>query len=528
MDTVTREQYKELRKRGLSAAQVQDIAKRGRVYETLNTQTFKQKGLLRSAADFLNMDEFGRGIGQAWANATGTQDSVIKANEMAMDTQNRLVSLIKEKKARGEDTSRLDKALNDLSSSIKTATEGITDIGTGGLSNREVIGSAISTGLNVASFTGMMPTSSGVGNALNITGNTVGQAALRSGISGGISGAAFGSANSLTEGEGVLSGAAKGGAMGFATGAVIGGVTKFVQDLASHTPKNALLEQTDATKTLKRAFDKNSRYVTVDGKRTLVSDPITTLTKEKIIPKVVDGKIKTDAAREELRRLINDMNDDVATRVNESTATAQLSDLKNEVATLIKGNENLKASGKVGATLKQLDSIFDDYVSSYGNELNTKTVNNIREAMNKVWNPDTVDIERAIGDVARKFVYTNAPGTQEFLRREGELIAADKFLDVMHDSSVKGGRLGKYFYDLIGAMAGSSTNIPVVGPVVGALGARQVVNFAQSQAFEPVSQKAAQGILTAIEKLPTDTAGNISKTALLNLIGQLSGSRNGE
>jgi hypothetical protein len=334
----------------------------------------------------------------------------------------------------------------------------------------------------------------------------------------------FGGAEALTEGEGIVPGAAKGAAFGAAVGGVLGGATKYIDDLTKTTPESRLFETKDTFKTLQRKFNEGAVYQGKGADRKVISDPITTITQSGVGNKlkVVDGKINTEQARTGLREMINEIDDEVVESIAGSTAKTKLSTLKQQAIDAIKSNDSLRASGKVQKTINAIDDYFEDFTQSYGDDISMESASAIRRAMNKQFNPDTVDIERAIGDVMRKVIYKNVPGSQQALVREGQLIAADKFLDALSGRAVKGGRLGAYFANMVGAMAGSTTDIPVVGPVVGALGANQIQQFMQSQQLNPIQPRIARGITSLIDRLPTDTAGNISKTAILNLIAQMS------
>lgn len=526
MDTISLEQYKELRRQGLSQEQIKDLQKRGKIAETVKPkETFMQKGLLRSAGSFLGMEEFGRGIGQTIYNLTGegkkVQESILQQQQQTTtDVINAL------KKAREEGNTQ---AVANLSKTLeRMSTEQGVDfeqLGTGGLSNREVIGSAIQTGLTFGSLLGAGPTAQGVGKVTGLTGGTVKQAIARGAGAGAIGGAAFGGAEAITEGQAVAPAMLKGAAFGAATGGVISGVGQYISNLAKITPGDKLLEQTDAMKTLQKQFDKNTVYRRgADGTKEIISDPISTIVKAGAKPKVVNGKIDTQGARDTLRGLINQADDQVQASIqNAEVASTPLATLKQTVVDSVKANPDFKAGGKVTKVLSQIDNYFDDFATSYGDDIATTDISAIRAAMNKSFNADTVDVERAIGDAARKVLYKNAPGARELLVREGQLIAADKFLDALHGRAVKGGRLGGYFANLIGAIIGQQGDTPFgLGPVVGALGVGKLQQVMQKSALDPLTPKIARGLTAAFEALPTDTAGNVSKTAILSLIAQLS------
>lgn len=516
MDNISREQFKQLRQQGHSPAAIKDFAERGRVDEMLNKQTFKEAGLLRKAGEFLNMDEFGRGIGQAAFNISGqnrrNREQILEQGQQTTDT---LVDLYREAQDSG-DTERAERLGRMLQSQPDFDFEGM---GTGGLNNREVIGSAISTGLNIASLRGAKFGAKPVTQAATKLG-AIGRGAQM----GATAGALFSGAEAITEGEAVVPRALKGAAFGGVTGGVLAGVSKYVDDLTKVTPESRLHETTGAFKTLKRKFNEGAVYQGSGANRKLVSDPISTITKTDVGSQlqVIDGKINTDQARTTVRSLISEFDEDVANAVASSQHTTSISQLKRQAVEQIQKNESLKAAGKVQKTINALDGYFDDYTTSYGDDISMETASAIRREMNRAYNPDTVDVERAIGDTMRKVIYKNVPGAQEKLAQEGQLIAADKFLDALDGRAVKGGRLGGYFANLLGAVAGSSTDIPVVGPLAGALGANKIQQIMQSQQLNPIAPQMARGITSLVNQLPTDSAGNISRTAVINLIAQMS------
>jgi hypothetical protein len=517
METVSREQYKELRKRGYTQEQITDLAKRDRLSETLDDNSFAKKGLLRSAGEFLGMEEFGRGIGTTISNTLGTQDRLIQATDQSTDIQTNLLRRIKQKEARGEDTTRLKEALSKLSSATTASASQATNIGTSGLSSREVVGSAAQTGLSVIGLRGGLPTARTLGmGARPILGGAA---------AGALSGAAFGASEAVTEGKNVLKGAAIGGAIGAPLGAATGALSKYIDDLAGKTPEKQIGSMKDSLKTLKTAFEKNSRYRVVDGEKVYYQNPITTLAESKAVPKVIDGKVDATDAKAALNRLITELDDESLSLVDEAAANGTaitIKDFRKAVETAISQSDDLKASGAVMKTLRSAGQIFDDYEVSYGQQIPIDRLNAIRIAMNRVYDPAEKDAARTVGDAAREFIYTNAPGSQAALAREGELLAALKFLERMDGLAVKGGRLGRYFADLVGAIAGSSTQVPVVGPIVGAMGARTIANQMQQNYFKPLSGQVARTLTAVFDRLPTDEAGNVSKTAILNAIAQLS------
>lgn len=99
-------------------------------------------------AGFTGGKQLAQGLGQTIANAGGAQNANIEALDQSMKLQSTLLKQIKENKASGKDTTRLESALTELSRHISESGGEMGDLGTGGLSNKEVIGSAIQLGAN--------------------------------------------------------------------------------------------------------------------------------------------------------------------------------------------------------------------------------------------------------------------------------------------------------------------------------------------------------------------------------------------
>lgn len=87
-------------------------------------------------------NKLAQGLGYGLASATGSQKGLIEAQGNNIDIQGQLLKQIKDNKAKGKDTSRLEKALNQLGIDIKDEGNQVSDVGTGGITNKEVLKSA--------------------------------------------------------------------------------------------------------------------------------------------------------------------------------------------------------------------------------------------------------------------------------------------------------------------------------------------------------------------------------------------------
>ena len=102
------------------------------------------------ATGALGMNPLLKGIGQTIANATGSTDAVDKANTDSSTIQGNLIQKIQQDKAQGKDTSKLEDALKSITQHISSEGEQMNDLGTQGITTRDVVGSAISTAATFA------------------------------------------------------------------------------------------------------------------------------------------------------------------------------------------------------------------------------------------------------------------------------------------------------------------------------------------------------------------------------------------
>lgn len=105
-------------------------------------------GPLGGVADFIGGKKLAEGLGHTIANAGGAQDATIAAQDQGQAIQGNIIKQIKLDRVAGKDTSKLQAALQALGGDLANEGKETTDLGTGGLTNREVIGSAVQLGAN--------------------------------------------------------------------------------------------------------------------------------------------------------------------------------------------------------------------------------------------------------------------------------------------------------------------------------------------------------------------------------------------
>lgn len=274
--------------------------------------------------------------------------------------------------------------------------------------------------------------------------------------------------------------------------------TKSVEQLRAEKVKSGYEEQNTRLKSVNNAFNKNTKtYKEADGTAKKVT-PVDTLGKHNIVPEVEKGTINMGnyeqgtGALGKLKSVVEEINRNIDSKLVNTGAGTSIKAFKEMTIANIKKNSSLRETGKVDATIKKLDTVFNDYQQSYGEVLSNTEMNAIRKAMNKEWNPDTVDASRAVGDAARKIVYNATPdqAVKSLLQQQGEILSAKAYAEALNGTKVTGGRLGNMAMRTGGAIIGATVNkAPIVGPILGMLGGEYLARALQQTQFKsPVAE----------------------------------------
>lgn len=112
------------------------------ILQSGNPTTPGNTGIGNAIANLTPGNKLAQGAGYGLASALGSQNGLIQAENLGSEIQGQLIKQIQADKAEGKDTSRLQSALNNLTSNLGTEGNEISDVGTGGITNGQVIGSA--------------------------------------------------------------------------------------------------------------------------------------------------------------------------------------------------------------------------------------------------------------------------------------------------------------------------------------------------------------------------------------------------
>ena len=211
---VTREEYTRRRKAGETPEQI--------LGKTKGATGTGVTGALSKVGSFLGMEEFGRGLSGVAARATGATKGLSESIDTSINLQNALSSAIAEKKKRGEDTSKLEAALESQTASTGSAISERERIETGGVTGKQVLASAGQTLLNILPAARI---GSGISGATK-TG------ALAGALSGGLEG--------VKQDKGVIPGAIAGAVGGAAIGGALGIIANRMDALFTKYPDSLM------------------------------------------------------------------------------------------------------------------------------------------------------------------------------------------------------------------------------------------------------------------------------------------------
>jgi hypothetical protein len=354
---LTREQFQELRAKGLSVQQIvafesgstpDNLKQEKQVAQQTEGNQFEDKGTQSPinarnernrnvATKIIGGGKLAEGAGFALA-ASGVRKEIEQASQALSGAQEALIARIKEKKDKGEDVSRLQKALKDSVGANMALTDIQTDFVEALPSNKEVIGSSARLATTLASGAIGRGASkvTALSSATNFASGALrgaGAGALSGGIIGGLQGAGLG-AEEDKDAKGIATSAAVGAGGGAVTGGVLGAA---LGGVSGHLRGKALAKEGFAEDLVAK---QPSKKVNVEGaKRGQFQDPtffekakITSTPRDKqladSVRDVVSSKAKTGQNIDAIRLKISNTDKGVANYVGKNKVPFNTNQLK--------------------------------------------------------------------------------------------------------------------------------------------------------------------------------------------------------
>ncbi len=197
--------------------------------------------------------------------------------------------------------------------------------------------------------------------------------------------------------------------------------------------------------------------------------------KEKLpIEQTVQKGLDTKKAVAMLEGKLDDIHTQLNTKLADSTKTFNLKDIANKAKGEI--DRVVKNASEAKSMKAEIDDfIVDEVARNKGrNVVTTAQLNDIKQGMWKVgynaMKPTAKATARKIGFIAKEALEKSFidPTLKMLNQQSGQYQTLINLLENAQNRVVKGGRLGGYAARGLGAIAGHSTGLPVVGPVLGA------------------------------------------------------------
>lgn len=376
--------------------------------------------------DFTGGKEIAQGLGQGIAN-TGFAEKGVKifgkeiiapgnvskqiqeTQSQQMDIQGQLLARIKENKATGQDTSRLENALAVLNNDIYNTGEGAKKLlNQNELTNKQVLGDALQ--LATTASAGKIV---GTANKIPISGVGVGSGALKGATTGAIGGVATGGLTGASQGlqqdktaSEILKDTVKGGLIGGVAGGVLGGVIGGASGgvkQAKITKQNKYLD----------AVTPNTKDLTPTEYEDL-------LNRGKITPKTATQPSKYILSPEE--KTIAQKYKSIFTNdpvKNTENIINEISKKDKEVGTFLKNNNGIFSTGELKNSLTKKLADIDDLTIDEArlSKLKQSTVNNFLKSLKKN-DMETLWKSRKEFDRTIEKAFSGSPTLQNTIKKE--------------------------------------------------------------------------------------------------------------
>ena len=259
------------------------------------------------------------------------------------------------------------------------------------------------------------------------------------------------------------------------TGKVVKPVTKPIGDILTKSGGDIQTEafvkgfDTMGQKTIKNAR-KNNAYEWVDSKGVKrVEDPLQTAIEYGANKnyKIADGKVNFDATIENLNSQIPNNVEALVKRLDVEGKTLSVDEFRQAIVDGINSADTTQVFKK--QLIDKLDSELKWYKDTYPNDqIPMSELYKRKVELDKVYNPETIDLNRSMGDSIRTKLYnaTEDGIIKDLLNENRKIINARDLLIKANNATVRGGRIGTAMGRLLGTGIGGA-----FGSVGGPLGA---------------------------------------------------------
>jgi hypothetical protein len=362
------------------AAELRDRAKMSRKETRKENRSIGEKIL-----DFTGGKEVAQGLGQAGA-MKGNTKLLEETQKSQIDIQGNILKAIKEKKAKGEDVSRLENALAIINEDIySTGASAERTLNPNELTGKQVVGDALQ--LATTASAGKIV---GTANKIPIKGVGVGMGALKGATTGAVSGVATGALTGASQGlqenkdtKGILkdagTGALIGGAGGAILGSVVGGISGGIK--ASKIKKEGFAERLASPKATPAVKEQALKEGRVTDPGILSKSKIIASKRDKDIAEVIKPYVSSsktitqninsvDTGIKEINEGVKKYVKDNKVPFNGNQLRTQLNKGKNELKVIFASDSNAKKT-------------YDAVVAEFMKHVKSKDTSGLLEARQK-------------------------------------------------------------------------------------------------------------------------------------------------
>lgn len=449
---------------------------------------YAPKSFLNKTGSFLGSEKLGQGVGQALA-LKGSSKSFDESQQNAVSVQGDLLKRIKEKKTLGQDTTRLEKALQEQNKVVGGVSESAsTVLNPNALTDRQVVGSAVQTAANFipgaakgASLAEKVAVGAGTGYAFDVGSNLQNTDKTTT--------------ESLTPGVGTIVGAVLPVA-----GALVGKLTeKGTKSLANNLERSNL-RLTPKDKTF---INKKEGFIDWLSSKKLTGNPAQRLEKIDTIYNEMENKVQEVLKKGNLKINKEQFIDAVKDIPEQFIDDPQLFDQSTNMV------EKLIETAKT----KYADEIPLEFVNQVKRNYGKRAFD---KAAQQVVNDASYEISQNLSDL----VTNSAPGLKPLNEEYSKIILARKLLNKAVGRSQLG-LLGKIASSAVGGTIGGAVGGPI-GAGVGLIAGEKIAENVAGTKSKSFIASQARSLYEKVTSLPTKGGKvQISKKLLLNLIETL-------
>ena len=245
------------------------------------------------------------------------------------------------------------------------------------------------------------------------------------------------------------------------------------------------------------------------------------------ISQTADKKLDTTDARAMLQEKQSALHDSLNTILSKSDKSFDLNQLKSRAITEMRSK--YKNASEYEGAVDDVNSYIDAEIRKYGQTVSATQLNDIKQGMWGVGydalRPTASKTARTIGHLAKETIEQGVTdkAVKTLNEESGRYATLSHLLENAQGRVIQGGKIGGYVARTVGAIAGHSTGIPIIGPVLGDMAGGKMANAIYAP--ERTSRIAGTKMAKASELLASGSAIQSKFDKIKNIITQAGGKK---